>query len=318
MIISKTPLRISFVGGGSDIITDLNKTGSVISSTIDKHIYVMLKKSYDDRIRISYSKNEVVNHVSLIKHKLIKKVFEYKKIFNGVELVTVSDIPASGSGLGSSSTLTVGLINAINCWKKNKNNRQKLALEAYHVEKKLLNQTIGYQDQSSASFGGFNEFKFEKNKIVCKKLNLDINFINYFFDHILIFHTGIARKSENILNKINSKKNSSNFSELSDLTKRFKKYLFKKDINELSLLIKENWIIKKKLNNNINNKIINEIYQIGINNGAKAGKLLGAGAGGHIMFISNPRNHKNICKKLYKLKKLNIKFEAKGSEIILK
>jgi D-glycero-alpha-D-manno-heptose-7-phosphate kinase len=318
MIITKTPLRISFVGGGSDIIDDYNNFGSVISSTINKYVYVMLKKSYDERIRLSYSKNEIVRHSSKINHKLINKIFKYKKIYKGVELVNVADIPSSGSGLGSSSAFTVGLINAINYWNGKKTFKTKLALEAFYVEKHLMKQTIGYQDQSSAAFGGFNEFKFKKNSIVCNKLTLDENFLKKFYNHILIFHTGMGRKSEDILKKIAIKSNSKNFYKLSNLTSDFKKLLLNKDLYGLSLLINENWRIKRELAKNINNKKIDDIYKIGLSSGAAAGKLLGAGGGGHFLFIAKPEHHNRIKTKLNKLQNLSVEYEPSGSQIVLK
>tara|TARA_A100001388_G_C28693773_1_gene462638 strand:+ start:93 stop:1082 length:990 start_codon:yes stop_codon:yes gene_type:complete len=316
MIISKTPLRISFVGGGSDIIDNHNKVGSVISVTINKFVYVLLKKKFNDTYRLSYSKTENVKNVNKIKHNLIRNCIKYSKIKNGLEIVTVADIPSSGSGLGSSSALTVGLLNCISKYNNKLKSANELALESYKIEKKIMKQTLGYQDHANASIGGFNQYFFKKNYINKTPINLSDDFIKYFQKHILIFHTGVGRNADKILKKIKKPKNTIIFSELQNLTTSFRKSLKKENIIDAAKIIDYNWYLKKKLDNSVYSDHINNIYQTAKKNGALSGKILGAGGGGHIMFIAEPKFHKKIMFSLKKLKRLEFEFEKNGTKII--
>lgn len=318
MIISRTPLRISFVGGGSDIIDENNKRGSVISVTINKYVYVLINKKFDSSIRLSYSKNEYVKNIHQIKHKLIKNTLKFTKLRNSLEIVTVADIPSNGSGLGSSSALTVGLLNCLNLYQKKNKTKKNLALDAYNIEKNLMKQTIGYQDQASAAFGGFNHYNFSRNNIAVKKINISNEFYKDLQKHLLIFHIGIGRQAERILRNINKKKNLHLLFEISDITKEFAKSLRNEDIFQISNLIKKNWTLKKQLDNNVSSNYIDQIYNQGINNGALAGKILGAGGGGHFLFLAPPKHHQRIIKSLNGIRKLDFEFDESGSSIICK
>ena len=164
MIISKTPFRISFVGGGSDNIKKQNFIGQVVATTIDKFIYVSLNNNFNKGLRFSYSKTENVNNTKDLKHEMLRETFNYFKIKNGLEINSVGDIPSSGSGLGSSSSFLVGLINCINKLKKLNLSKKKIAEIACHIEIKILKKPIGMQDQYIAAFGGFNHITFKKKK----------------------------------------------------------------------------------------------------------------------------------------------------------
>ena len=316
MIISKTPLRMSFVGGGSDIIDNNNKEGSVISVTINKFVYVLLKKKFNDTYRLSYSKTENVGKINKIKHNLIRNCIRHSKIKNGLEIVTVADIPSSGSGLGSSSALTVGLLNCLSRYNNKHHSANELALEAYKIEKKIMKQTLGYQDHANASIGGFNQYFFKKNHIKKIPINLSEDFIKHFQKHILIFHTGIGRNAGKILKKIKKPKNKIIFSELQNLTTLFRKSLKQENIRDAAEIINHNWFLKKKLDKSVYSNHINNIYETAIKNRALSGKILGAGGGGHIMFIAEPKFHKKIIFSLKKLKRLEFQFEKNGTKII--
>lgn len=316
MIISKTPLRISFVGGGSDIIDENNKSGSVISVSINKYIYVLINKRHDSTFRLSYSKNENVKNINQIRHKLIKNTLKFNKVIDGLEIVTIADIPSNGSGLGSSSALTVGLLNCLNCFQKKKKSKKNLALDAYNIEKNLMKQTIGYQDQASAAFGGFNHYNFSKNNISLKRINISNDFCHTLQKYMLMFQIGIGRKAEKILKNINKNKNLNLLSEISDITKEFSKSLYNEDIVQISNLIKKNWNLKKKLDKNISSNFIDQIYNQGISSGALAGKILGAGGGGHFLFLAPPKYHQQIIKSLKGIKKIDFEFEKNGSTLI--
>ena len=235
MIITKTPFRISFIGGGSDIIRKkMRIPGSVISTTINKYIYVLLKESFNDEFIIKYSKVEKVKNIKDIKHALIRNILLHKKVKKKLEINIISDIPSSGSGLGSSSSLTVGLIKAINRLHNINNSNYDVAIEAQYIEEKLLKNKIGFQDHFNASFGGLRKYIFKKNKVV-KNINLN-NKINELMlkKNIIVFYSGINRKAKKILNYIDYKNKTKIYDDISLLTNKFYKNL--KKINTICLV----------------------------------------------------------------------------------
>lgn len=317
MIISKTPLRISFLGGGSDIPSLIKGfDGNVISTTIDKYIYTIFNNKYDDNIRISYSKTENVNKVDKIKNELIKQVLKKNSIDKGIEIITVADIPTSGSGLGSSSALIVGMLNCIYSKKKFKINKYKLAYDAFEIETKLLKKKIGLQDPFISSFGGFNHLKFKRSKTFIKPIKISNKNKNKLKNHLLLFYTGITRNAEKILNNIDIENNKKNVKELSKLAVKFKIYLENEKISELGKIIHDGWNIKKKLDKNVTTKFITQNYNIAIESGADGGKILGAGGGGYFLFFAKPKKHPEIIKNLSHLQLIDFNFENNGSKII--
>jgi len=315
MILSKTPLRISFVGGGTDYFTDFETHGRVIVTTINKYLYVLLNKKYDQNIRVSYSETENVKNISSIKHVLIKETLKNFKINNGVEVVTSADIPSSGSGLGSSSALTVGLTNAINKFKNLKLNKKNLAKISCKIEVEKCLKPIGMQDQYSTAFGGFNKIEFKKKDIIVKKIILPKKRLNLFKKNLLLFYTGINRKADKILLKI--KKNNKQFKhfyKLVDLVDNFEHELIHGNLMNIGEILHENWMLKKDLSSKVSTININEIYKNAINAGAKGGKLLGAGGGGYLLFFANQNKHSKIIKSLTKLNLIDFDFENNGSQ----
>ena len=317
MIISKTPVRISFIGGGSDIIRKKMKVpGSVISTTIDKYVYVIVKKKFDNIFRISYSKNENVKNINEIKHNHIRETLKFKKIKDALEVITLADIPSSGSGLGSSSALTVGLIKALNCYLDINQTPYKIAKDAYHIERKILKKELGYQDHFNAAFGGLRKYYFYKNHKIINK-----NFLTYkkkkiFFENVIIFYTGINRSADKILKKIVAKNNVHLMDELSNLTKKFEKNLKKLNFKLCGSVLDESWLIKKKLSKYVSNKFIDNIYKKGKSAGAYGGKILGAGGGGYFIFLCKKSLHSKLKKKLKPLLPIKFNFEEEGSRII--
>jgi D-glycero-alpha-D-manno-heptose-7-phosphate kinase len=320
MFISKTPLRISFVGGSSDIIRKgMKRPGRVISTTINKYIYVIINKRYDNNFRISYSENEFVNNVKKIRHDHIREVLLLKNIRHGIEVVTIADIPSSGSGLGSSSALTVGLLKVLNSYLNIKQSKYQLAMDAYKIEKKILKKTLGYQDHFNAVFGGLRRYIFYKSNKVKNKKIADKNITKLFKDNILLFHSGINRSAEKILKKIKKKKNNIFIDSLAKLTFEFEKELEIMNIKKISYLLDKNWEIKKKLSEDITNKNIDNIYNSAKKNGALGGKILGAGGGGYLLFLCYKSKRDKIIKSLKKLAEhVSIKYESEGTKIILK
>ena len=324
MIVSKTPLRMSFIGGGSDLPAYYIKNkGAVISTSIKKYVYIALHPKFDNKFRLSYSKTEDVTDIKDIEHPLFRETLDFLEIKNGLEISSMADIPSKGSGLGSSSSFTVGLLNALYAYKNINPTKSMLAEQACNIEIIRCGEKIGKQDQYAASFGGLNLIEFNQNGSVdVNPLNADIEFIDEFEKNIIVFFTGITRKASSILvqqskNIKNSDTKTKILEKMVDLCYVFKNEVENNDIKNLGKILDENWNLKKSLVEKITNPTIEEIYSIAKNNGAAGGKLLGAGNGGFVMFIANPKYHNQIRNKLSNLKEVNFKFDSFGSEIIL-
>lgn len=321
IIITKTPVRISFVGGGSDIIRhDMKIPGMVFSSTINKYIYVIVKKRFGSEFRISYSRTELVKKIKDIKNPIIRSVLEYKKIKDSepLEIITLADIPSSGSGLGSSSSLAVGLLKAISEYKNEKISNYKLAKQAYFIERVLMKKYLGYQDQFNAAFGGIRSYKFYKNHKITYKtiLNKKEEYKN-FKDHLLIFYTGINRVADKILKKMTNAP-SKFIDEVSKLSEIFISNLKQKNYKICGEIMSTSWKYKKKFSTNVSNQFIDKIYNDGMEAGAYGGKILGAGGGGYFIFICPPNKRKIIKKKLKYLTPVEFDFEKNGCHLIMK
>ena len=322
MIISKTPLRISFTGGGSDLPQYFNQNdGAVLSSTINKYIYVLVNKKYDDKILLSYSRKENISDVSKIKHKILKETLKHFKIKKSLEIASIADIPSKGSGLGSSSAFTNGLVLALSKYKQLSIGKKELAHLSSYIEIKKCNHTIGFQDQYATSYGNLNLIEFSKKKISIRKLKCKDNTIKKLQDNILLFDTNIKRNASDILkNQVKNIQKNSNINEymkrMVDLTYMLYNDLSNNNISNFGEILDENWNLKKRLSSNISNKYIDHYYSLAKKNGALGGKLLGAGKGGYLMIYAKKNNHIKIIRSLNFLKNLNIKFEKKGSEII--
>lgn len=321
-IITRTPLRISFFGGGSDIKKFYSKKrGMVISSTIDKFIYVTIKKhgkTFDEKYRLNYQKSENVNNVNNIKNNIIRESLKYLKITEPLYISTIADIP-SMSGLGSSSSFTVGLLKGLFALKNKKISKKKLAELACKIEIDLLKSPIGKQDQYAAAYGGINKFVFYKKNVQVYSLKKKIN-PNNFFNNLQLFFTGIYRSSYNILSSIKS--NTKNKSSIKTLVRNCEKaynIFLKKDKKKIEMLGKlfdKSWKIKKSLGNKITNKRINFYYDKAIKAGAYGGKISGAGGGGFMLYLSPHNKKKLIINSLKNLTHVPINFEPEGSKII--
>lgn len=318
MLLSKTPLRISFVGGGSDYFNKKsNFKGRVISTSIDKYLYVTLNKRYNDQIRVAYSKTEIVNNVYNLEHNIIRESLKKYSIKNGVELTTIADVPSSGSGLASSSALSVGLANVIRNYKSLKVSKKILAEDACDIEIKRCKKPIGMQDQYSSAFGGLNKMEFFNNKVSVKKVPLQDKELKVFKNHLMLFYTGINRQADKILKKIkNSGNQFKNYDKLSELAGFFEKELIGKNYQSCGEILDENWHLKKNLDKNVSSINLDEIYTIARKSGAFGGKILGAGGGGFFLFLIKPVFKKKLKKNLSKLQEINFNFTKSGSQII--
>ncbi len=325
MIICKTPFRVSFFGGGTDFPTWYkNNEGAVVSTTINKYCYIILRdlpNIFEYKYRLRYYKTEQVRKINDIQHnayrEIIKK-FNFK--FNCLEIVHNADLPAL-SGLGSSSSSTVCLINALNRFKGKKISKNQLAKNSIDIEQNILRENAGSQDQIAASYGGFNFIKFKNNKFKVFPIRNKKN-INYLSKNILIFFTGITRKSETIekskIKSIKKGKMNSYLNELVKITKEGYKHLESSNFNleRFGELLNKSWEIKKKLSNKVSNKKIDRLIKTGINNGAVGAKLLGAGAGGFLLFVCPEKKQKKLVSSLTKIKKIDFEFEKLGSHLV--
>ena len=329
ILISKTPLRISFFGGGTDFENYFikNKYGAVISCAINKFIYVTIKKHsnlFNEKYRLNYSETEEVNSISKINNSIIKECIKNSKIKDNLYISTIADVPGS-SGLGSSSSFCVGLINVLNKYQGMSISKEKLAKLAINVEVDKLKKPIGIQDHFPPVYGGLNYFKFLDNRKVLKKtIFIDNYFKNKIFNNLVFFWTGVSRLSEDVLleQKNNNHSNINNLNKIKDITDYVYKKIINKTLNidEFGYLLNESWIIKKRLSSKVSNDKINEAYELGIKSGALGGKILGAGNGGFLIFSCKEKNRLNLIKNLKKINAKNIDFKPyeRGSEIILK
>ncbi len=320
MIISRTPLRISFAGGGTDLAAFYRKyIGAVTSTAINKYIYVTVNKKFDDRIRVSYSKTEIVEHVDDLQHGLVREAMKLTGLKEGIEITTIADIPSRGTGLGSSSTLTVGLLNALYAYKGILKSRESLASEACKIEIECLGEPIGKQDQYIAAYGGIQHIQFNPDEsvyvdpVICSpttKIKLQ--------NHMLLFYTGITRKASKILTEqiINTEKKTENLIKMKELSEKVRDLICTGKITEFGKSLHQGWLYKRELASGISNSEIDEYYKKALQSGAIGGKILGAGGGGFLLIFCKPNNHPKVKRALKDLKLVPFKLEQQGSKII--
>jgi D-glycero-alpha-D-manno-heptose-7-phosphate kinase len=315
---------MSFVGGGSDLPSYYKKFGgAVLSTSINKYMYVTVNRKFDDGILLHYSKTEDVKMVSEIKHPLVRESLLMLGINKNIEITSMADIPSKGSGLGSSSSYTVGLLNALHAYKNNYISKYDLAMEASKVEIELCEEPIGKQDQYAASFGGLNLIRFHQDgNVSVEPLLCKPDTIKEFQESILMFYTGCTRSASSILKEqeANLSTNRSIIKTMGEMVKlsyEMKRMLEQNDLCQVGPLLDKNWKLKCQITSSITNHTINEIYQEGIKAGASGGKLLGAGSSGFVIFFAEKEKHSKIRKRLHKLREVPVSFDNTGSQIVL-
>ncbi len=323
MIISKTPFRMSFAGGGSDLKTYYQHGyGSVVSTTLNKYIYITVNKRFTDSIRVGYSKIEEVKNVECIEHNLVREALKLLGITErGIDIVYMSDLlPAhEGSGLGGSSSLLVGTLNALHAYKGENVSAETLAREACKIEIDILGHPIGKQDQYAAAYGGFNHIQFNSdesvfvNPVIFRK-----EVIEELNNRLLLFYTGINTRSDTILTeqRRKTKDNLNILNKMVELSEELLEELKSGNIKRFGEILHKGWIYKQKLASNITNPIINSYYEKARKAGAIGGKILGSGGGGFLLIYCEEKNQNNVRKALSNLKELSFKFEPEGSKII--
>ena len=322
LILVRSPMRISFVGGGTDIKEYYeNFGGSVFNASINKYVYILINKYHDKKKCIlKYSKSENVNSVKDIKHPLIRNCLALTKIW-GLDIHSIADVPG-GTGLGSSSSFTVSLINALHYYKNKKLSKNDLAKKACHVEINLLKAPVGKQDQYAASYGGVNTFIFKKNNDVIVKKFLNKLAIKNLKNNLLLINTNtqkinIPTLQEQRKNIMKGGKYLDNLKFMRDSVEIFKKNLIKNDLKVCGQILHENWKKKITFSKKINNPLFQEIYNESLKSGAYGGKICGAGGRGFLLLISPKQNHKIIKKKLNKLEFLDFNFDYSGSKQVI-
>jgi len=323
MIISKTPYRITFFGGGSDYPSwYLKNGGTVLSSTIDKYIYIScrdLPPFFDHKFRFVWSKIEEVKFINQIKHNAVREMLKLYKIKKGLEIHYDGDLP-SRSGVGSSSVFVVGLMNLLNTFETKKINKKNLAKKSIFFEQNILKEVVGSQDQIAAAFGGFNKIIFKKNgDFLVNKINVKKSRLIKLNKNLLLMYTGYKRTAHDIaksyVNKLENTKEKHILKILS-YVKEGEKILKSGDLNDFGRLLHDSWLEKKCLSSSISNSSIDNIYNQALKNGALGGKLLGAGGGGFFLFYVSPENQKFFLKKMSYFTNVPFKFSFKGSKIL--
>lgn len=323
MIISRTPFRISYFGGGTDFPDWYNNNnGKVISTTINKYCYVntrILPPFFKFKYKLRYYKTEEVNNISKIKHSSIRESLKYKSFVDSLELLHIADLPAQ-SGLGASSSFTVGLLNCLNVMKGTIPTKRQLANDAVEIEQKKSKEFVGSQDQYAAAFGGFNIINFSKNGIEVNSIPNNLKNIKELEESTVLIFSGFQRNASLVEKKkiSNIEKKRILYKKIQLITNNAEKLLTESDniVRDFSELLNEYWHLKKNLSNNVSNKKINNLIKYCLDSGAEGSKILGAGNGGFLMCLVKPSNKKNFLIKLKKKLIVPIKFESLGTQIV--
>ena len=323
MIINKTPFRISFFGGGTDYpVWYRENQGAVLSTTIDKYCYITIRylpPFFPYKHRIVYSKIEMVNDINEILHPAVRATLQFLNIDKGIEIHHDGDLPAK-TGLGSSSSFTVGLLNSLYALKGVIPSKLQLAKEAIHIERDILKESVGAQDQVAAAFGGFNKINFNgKDEIKVEPITIGKERIKQLENHLMLFFTGFSRTASDIAksqieNTPNKKRELSLMYQMVD--EAIKILNEKGDIKDFGKLLHEAWLLKKSLTDKISTPEIDNIYEKALQAGALGGKLLGAGGGGFMVLFVPPENQPGVREKLKNLLEVKFHFENEGSKII--
>ena len=324
LVITRTPMRISFAGGGTDLPEFYKvEKGAVLSTAIDKYVYVTVKRHgtlHNETYRLNYAETEHAQELDDVKNEIARECLRLVPVEAPLYISTVGDVPAS-SGLGSSSSFSVGLLNALHALRGEAVSPAQLLDEAVTVEIDMLGHPIGKQDQAAAAYGGFNCFRFDTDGTVQLEPHspLQTNFANL-FDHFQMFWTGISRDSASVLEeqKRNTPGQMDHLRQMCDQAEQLNKRV-RKDLNIESFgqTLDQGWQLKRSLASNITNNTIDAWYQAALDAGAIGGKICGAGGGGFLLFVTPLEHHENVRRALSDLKELPLNYEPRGSVRLL-
>jgi len=324
MIISRTPFRVSFVGGGSDLSAYYRgHPGAVVSTAIDKYMYVTVNKRFDETIRVSYTKTEIVDSVDQIQHSLVQEAMRMVGLDGGVEITTIADVPG-GTGLGSSSSLTVGLLNALYAFTEKLCSAEQMAREACRIEIDILGRAIGKQDQYAAAYGGLNYIQFNPDETVfVKPIICSKEVKEQLQDCLLMFYTGLRGDNSDILveqrrETVGNKAKQKILEQMVELVKQMRDALNSNDLTSFGELLHQNWDLKKQMAPGISNPQIDRWYQAARQAGALGGKILGAGGRGFLLLYCSEGKRESVREAMQGLglREFSFRFEPQGSKII--
>jgi D-glycero-alpha-D-manno-heptose-7-phosphate kinase len=323
MIISRTPLRVSLFGGGSDLPAFYRRHGgAVLSTTIDQSVYVTVSRKFDDAVRVSYSRTEEVSRASEVEHPLVREALALLGIEGGVEITSVADIPARGTGLGSSSAFTVGLLNALHAYQGRHAPADRLAAESCEVEIARCGEPIGKQDQYAAAYGGLNLIRFHADETVdVTRVICPPDALAELQRRLLFFYTGTTRSASALLAEQSARVASEDAAvcatrELTGFAETAFRTLCAGDIAPLGPMLDQSWRLKRGLTGGVSTAAIDHAYDAALAAGAEGGKLLGAGGGGFLMFLAPPDRHDAVRAALGGLRETPFGFTSHGSKII--
>ena len=321
MIGTRTPFRVSFIGGGSDLKEFYSRApGCVLSTSIDKYMYIFVHPFFDKKIQVKYSKTELVENIEDIKHPIVREILSEFNL-QGVDINSIADIPA-GTGLGSSSSYTVGLLHALYAYRGEIVSPNTLAEKACYIEIDVLNEPIGKQDQFAAAYGGLNIIRFlEDGSVKIEPIKMEEDAYKQLQKCLMMFYTGTSRSASEVL--IDQKKNIISDKEkfnaqlmMTQMVEESKDCLVKSNLDQFGEKLDFNWILKRTLSKTISNSVFDDIYNLAKESGAIGGKILGAGGGGFFLFYCPPRYQDKLRFNLKDLKEVPFKFDKYGSKII--
>jgi len=321
MIITRTPLRLSFAGGGTDLPAFYREYGggAVTSVTIDRYIHVLVNKKFDKSIRVAYSQTENVDRLDDLRHGLVREAMRLSGVHDSLEIHTIADIPGEGTGLGSSSTLTVGLLNALAAYRGQLKDPGQLAEEAFSIEFDRLGGTLGKQDHYAAAFGGINYFEFRPDDTVrVAPIPLSSPDREALSDCLSLFYTGVTRKAQGILKQQSSetKTKFDSYEKMRELAKSARDAIVARSWEQLGAVLDQGWQLKRGLTSGISNREIDTQYDTAKAAGAWGGKVAGAGGGGFLMLLHPPERRRQIAEALAPMYHLSVRIHPEGSQIL--
>lgn len=320
MIIVQTPLRVSLFGGGTDLPAYYRQEGGcVLSTAIDKYVFVTVKERFDDLLRIGYTRTEMVEDVSQVQHELIREAMRKTGVTRGVEVSTMADIPSAGSGLGSSGAVTVGALHALYGHRGEIVPAEQLAREACEIEIDILGKPIGVQDQYISAYGGLRWIEMRPDGTICvERAVFDPQLEQQLSENLLLFFTGVTRDASSILGEQEANIEGSKpvLRAIKDLAREARAQAFKGDVDALGRMLHESWLLKRRLASKISNDPIDEIYQAAVRAGALGGKITGAGGGGFMLIYCPDGRRQAVREAMRGLRELPFRFEPDGTKVI--
>ncbi|MGI0132779.1 MAG: GHMP kinase [Thermoplasmata archaeon] len=320
MIITRTPLRISFAGGGTDLPSFYREYGggAVTSAAIDRYIHVLVNQKFDRSIRVAYSHTENVTSLDDLKHELVREAMRLTGVTEALEIHTIADIPSEGTGLGSSSTLTVGLLNALYAYRGQLKDPARLAEEACHIEIEVLKGTLGKQDQYIAAFGGVQYFEFLPDDTVrANPIPLHRRDREALSEHLSLYYTGITRQAQGILKSqdVRTDRNKDALVRMRELAEETRRAMLRHDWEGIGHLMDDGWRLKRSLTSVISNPQIDRAYDDAKAAGAYGGKITGAGGGGFLLVVHPPERSAQIASALSPMERLPVQVQPEGSRV---